>query len=168
MTAPQSRQAIIALGANIGDRHENIRRALALLHESSGIHKIIPSPIFETAPVGIEDQPAFLNLVAALDTTLSPESLMQLLLATETRLGRKREIRWGPRTIDLDLLFFENETRDTPNLILPHPRWHERTFVTIPLQSLLQNPEISHPAWTALRARLQNLSTDPAVRLWKP
>lgn len=151
------RQAIIALGSNLGDRHANVSRALENLRSSPGIHSVMPSPVYETAPVGVEDQPPFLNLVAGVETGLSPEELMTLLLEIEKRLGRIRTTRWGPRTIDLDLLFFEKEERDHPKLTLPHPRWAERSFVTIPLNDLLAWPPFDGPAWDWLRERLHGM-----------
>ncbi len=160
----ECRQAIIALGSNLGDRRAHLSRALSLLEPAPAITAILPSPIYETAPVGVKDQPPFLNMVAGLDTSLSPEELMSLLLKTEEEMGRVRTVRWGSRTIDLDLLFFEQEERRTPGLTLPHPRWSERTFVTIPLKELLTHPAFNRPLWDGLRQRLRDLPLDPDVR----
>jgi 2-amino-4-hydroxy-6-hydroxymethyldihydropteridine diphosphokinase len=161
----QPQQAIIGLGANLGLRRQTIREALRLLQEMPEVSWVVASPVFETAPVGVVDQPAFLNLVAALETSLSPESLMERMLEIEQALGRRRDVRWGPRTIDLDLLFFGSETRNQPGLTLPHPRWSERSFVTIPLKALLAHPRLQDSRWDSLRKQLCDVSPDPNVRI---
>lgn len=162
-------QAIIALGSNLGDRYGKIQAALALLEETPGIHAVLPSPVYETAPVGDVNQPRFLNLVAGVETALSPEDLMARLLEVERELGRRRDTRWGPRTIDLDLLFYENEERTGPGLTLPHPRWRERTFVTIPLRALLlRETSFAGETWDDLRAESRAAGDDPEVKLWQP
>lgn len=161
-------QAIVALGSNLGDRNETLSRALSLLTEAPGITAVIPSPIYETPPVGVTNQPPFLNMVAGVETTLSPEELMALLLETEQEMGRTRTVRWGPRIIDLDLLFFEQEKRQTATLTLPHPRWAERTFVTIPLKDLLAHPAFNRPVWKPLRLCLRDVPQDPAVKKATP
>jgi 2-amino-4-hydroxy-6-hydroxymethyldihydropteridine diphosphokinase len=94
------------------------------------------SPIYRSLPVGVTDQPPFLNAVAALDTELGPDALLDVLLAVEAAHGRVRDVRWGPRTLDLDLVWFEGVVRDDPRLTLPHPRAHEREFVLRPLCDL--------------------------------
>lgn len=160
----QRHQAIVALGTNLGDRSAHLARALELLRTSQGISSVTPSPIYETAPVGVEDQPAFLNMVAGVTTTLTPEELMIHLLDTEQQMGRIRTTRWGPRIIDLDLLFYENETRHAPSLILPHPRWRERSFVTVPLQDLLALPDFRRPVWSPVRERLAEIPPDPEIK----
>jgi len=169
MTSPAPRRAVIALGANIGDRWQNISRAIQLLEATPDVLRVLPSPVFETAPVGDVEQPPFLNLVAGVITTLSPEFLMRRLLQIEEELGRQRDVRWGPRTIDLDLLFHENEERDAPGLTLPHPRWSERTFVTIPLRAFLAKaPEFAGEPWQTIRDQLRSIPDDPDVRRWRP
>lgn len=166
MTGP--RQAIIALGSNLGQRHEHLSRALSLLARTPGIIRVIPSPVYETAPVGVTDQPPFLNMVAGLETTMSPEELMTQLLLIEQQIGRTRTIRWGPRIIDLDLLFFEREERRTPSLTLPHPRWPERSFVTVPLKDLLAHPAFDQPEWAPLRHRLLEVPHDREIKKADP
>lgn len=168
MTFANNREAIIALGANVGDRWENIQQALKQLEETPGIESVVSSPVFETAPVGFENQPAFLNLVAGIQTRLTPEELMVRLFTIEKNLGRRRTVRWGPRTIDLDLIFFAGETRNSPDLILPHPRWAERTFVTIPLRELLLHSPFQGESWETVREQVRQAPPDPDVRLWKP
>lgn len=123
--------AYVGLGANLGDREETIRAAVAAL---PGV--VAVSTLRETDPVGRTDQPRFLNGVAALETELSARELLDLLLAVERELGRERRERWGPRTIDLDLLVFGDEQLDEPGLALPHPRLHERRFALEPLAEL--------------------------------
>jgi 2-amino-4-hydroxy-6-hydroxymethyldihydropteridine diphosphokinase len=123
--------AYIGLGANLGDREETIRAAVAELPDVVAV-----SPLRETDPVGVTDQPRFLNGVAALETELAPRELLDVLLAVERRLGRERRERWGPRTIDLDLLLYGDEVIDEDGLKIPHPRLHERRFVLEPLADL--------------------------------
>jgi len=165
---PPPRQAFVGVGANLGDRPATIRAAIAALRAAPGILDVESSAIYETAPVGITDQPAFLNLVLGLVTTLTPEDLLALLRATERAAGRTRvnEIRWGPRTLDLDLLLFENETRSTPDLTLPHPRMWDRPFVTIPLAQLLSTSQkFSLPP--NFRANLPQSLNAPGITLWQ-
>lgn len=161
-------RAFIGIGSNLGDREANIRSAIDRLRSIEGIHDVRLSPIYETAPVGVTDQPDFLNAAATLKTTLSPEGLLEALLDTERKLGRIRRERWGPRPIDLDLLLYENETRAARNLTLPHPRFRERPFVTTPLLDLLQHPEFDCPPWKALADELSSLRRDPSVRPLHP
>jgi 2-amino-4-hydroxy-6-hydroxymethyldihydropteridine diphosphokinase len=123
--------AYVGLGANLGDRERTIRAAIAQLPDVVAV-----SPLRETDPVGVTDQPRFLNGVAALETELAPRELLDVLLAVERRLGRERRERWGPRTIDLDLLLYGNEVIDEDGLEIPHPRLHERRFVLEPLADL--------------------------------
>jgi len=123
--------AYVGLGANLGDREATIRAAVAQL---PGL--VAVSPLHETDPVGVIDQPPFLNGVAALETELPPRELLDVLLAVERRLGRERGERWGPRTIDLDLLLYGDEVIDEDGLTVPHPRLRERRFVLEPLAGL--------------------------------
>jgi 2-amino-4-hydroxy-6-hydroxymethyldihydropteridine diphosphokinase len=140
--------AYVGLGANLGDREGSIRRAAELL----GARRL--STIIETPPWGITDQPDFLNAVAEVETDLGPRPLLDRLLEVERELGRVRDgKRWGPRTIDLDLLVYGGETSDVPALQLPHPRLHERLFVLVPLAELA--PELVVPG----RGRVANLLT---------
>lgn len=130
--------AFIGLGSNLGDREATVQAALAAL---PGV--VAVSRLRETAPVGVVDQPPFLNGVARLETELSPHELLETLLSVEQGLGRERLERWGPRTIDLDLLLYGNEVVDEPGLTVPHPRLHERRFVLEPLAEL--DPELVVP-----------------------
>ena len=143
-------RAYVGVGANLGDRRATILAALAALPEVIAV-----SELRETAPVGVVDQPPFLNGAAALETELSPRELLDLLLAVERRLGRERRERWGPRTIDLDLLLYGDEAVDEPGLTVPHPRLHERRFALEPLLDL--DPDLAVPGHgrvTDLLARL--------------
>jgi 2-amino-4-hydroxy-6-hydroxymethyldihydropteridine diphosphokinase len=138
--------AYVGLGSNLGDREGTIRAAVA---ELPGLVSV--STLRETDPVGITDQPRFLNGVAALETELAPRELLDVLLTVERRLGRERGQRWGPRTIDLDLLLYGNEVIDETGLTIPHPRLHERRFVLEPLAEL--SPALVVPG----RGRLEDL-----------
>jgi 2-amino-4-hydroxy-6-hydroxymethyldihydropteridine diphosphokinase len=124
-------RAYVGLGANLGDREATIRSALAALPGVAAV-----STLRETEPLGVTDQPRFLNGVAAVETELSPRELLDSLLAVERRLGRERRERWGPRTIDLDLLLYGGEELEEPGLTVPHPLLHERRFVLEPLAEL--------------------------------
>ena len=131
-------KAYVGLGANLGDREETLRRAVELLAAEPGIEVVAVSSLRETEPVGYVDQPAFLNGACAVETELSPRDLLDRLLAIERALGRERGKgpRWGPRTIDLDLLLYGQETVEEPGLTVPHPRLSERSFALEPLVEL--------------------------------
>ncbi len=135
-TAP----AFIGLGSNIEPRQTHLDKAREALESAPGVEVVAMSSIRETAPVGpVTDQPAFLNAAIELRTTLSPRVLLELLLDIERSLGRDRnsEQRWGPRTLDLDLLMYADHFMDEPGLIVPHPRLIERRFVLEPLAELV-------------------------------
>jgi 2-amino-4-hydroxy-6-hydroxymethyldihydropteridine diphosphokinase len=142
--------AYVGLGANLGDREGTIRAAVADL---PGV--VAVSTLRETDPVGITDQPRFLNGVAVLQTELAPRELLDVLLAVERRLGRERGRRWGPRTIDLDLLLYGDEVIDETGLTIPHPRLHERRFVLEPLADLA--PELVVPGHGRVKDLLAKL-----------
>ena len=128
----------MGLGANLGDREGTLRRAVELLAAEPRIEVVAVSTFRETEPVGYVDQPAFLNGACAVDTDLSPRDLLERLLAIERELGRERGQgpRWGPRTIDLDLLLYGEKTVAEPGLTVPHPRLSERSFALEPLVEL--------------------------------
>ncbi|WP_404450834.1 2-amino-4-hydroxy-6-hydroxymethyldihydropteridine diphosphokinase [Virgibacillus necropolis] len=130
----------LALGTNIEPRCTHLQKALHDLGANEHIIIKDKSTVYETAPVGYTDQADFLNMVIQIETTFSPIDLLDVCQQIEQGLGRKREIRFGPRTIDLDILIYNQEDRKTERLILPHPRMHERAFVLIPLYEL--NPEL--------------------------
>jgi 2-amino-4-hydroxy-6-hydroxymethyldihydropteridine diphosphokinase len=144
-------RAYVGLGSNLGDREVTLYAALEALGESSQVDVVAVSAFRETDPVGLVDQPRFVNAAAALETGLSPRELLSLLLDIERDLGRDRrqEKRWGPRTIDLDLLLYEDEVIDEPGLAVPHPRLTERAFVVVPLLELA--PDLTLPDGRRLR-----------------
>jgi 2-amino-4-hydroxy-6-hydroxymethyldihydropteridine diphosphokinase len=133
----QVTRAYVGLGANLGDRSAMLRAALEQLAAEPGVTVVAVSTVRETDPVGIVDQPRFLNAAAAVETDLSARQLLDRLLGIERRLGRTREgPRFGPRTIDLDLLLYGDERLQEPGLEVPHPHLHERAFVLEPLFEL--------------------------------
>ena len=155
---PQPKTAFLGLGSNLGDRHAHLRAALDALDAWPGCHLERASDVVETPAMYVTDQPAFLNLCAQITTTLSPEALLDAALEIERRLGRVRTIDKGPRTIDLDLLFYDDLILHTPRLDLPHPLLHERTFVLIPMSQLA--PALLHPErGESIVAMLQNTQT---------
>ncbi len=130
-------RAYVGLGANLGHRERALREAVDRLAAEPGIEVIGLSGFRETDPVGFDDQPRFLNGAVALDTALGPRPLLEGLLAIESALGRTRDgPRFGPRTLDLDLLLYGSEVVDEPGLQVPHPRLHERRFALEPLAEL--------------------------------
>lgn len=128
--------AYIGLGSNLGDSPDNLRQALRALNSVPEIVVDKVAGLYKTAPVGYTDQAWFYNTVARIQTTFDPHALLALLLQTEDTLGRVRNIRWGPRTVDLDLLLYEDLVIDTPALTVPHPRMLERAFVLVPLSEI--------------------------------
>ncbi|MFC4600613.1 2-amino-4-hydroxy-6-hydroxymethyldihydropteridine diphosphokinase [Cohnella hongkongensis] len=128
--------AYVALGANLGDREASLKEAIRRLRAEPHLELLRLSPVYETAPVGYTDQPSFLNMTIGLLTSLGPVDLLRRLLAIERDMGRVRDIRWGPRNIDLDLLAYGKVEMDTPELTLPHPRMGERAFVLVPLKDI--------------------------------
>jgi 2-amino-4-hydroxy-6-hydroxymethyldihydropteridine diphosphokinase len=133
-------RAYLALGSNLGDRLATLQHAVDALGAVPGIAVTGSSRVWETAPVGGPEQGAFLNAVVELETRLDPFDLLAAASEVETGLGRTREIRWGPRTIDIDILLMDGRTVDEPTLCVPHPRMHERAFVLMPLLELLPDP----------------------------
>lgn len=130
-------RAYVGLGANLGDRERTLREAVAALGAEEGIEVVVISTLRETEPVGVGQQPLFLNGAAAIDTMLGAPELLDRLLAIEERFGRVRVPgEHGPRTLDLDLLLYGDEEIQAPGLVVPHPRLHERPFVLEPLVEL--------------------------------
>lgn len=132
--------AYLALGSNLGDRRRNLVGAIQHLYAQPGIEVISGSWVYETRPVGVVGQPDFLNLVLAIRTTLQPLDLLEACLKIEKEFGRERRERWGPRTLDIDVLLYGNAVLNNDRLTLPHPRMQERAFVLVPLAEL--SPEI--------------------------
>ena len=144
--------AYVGLGSNLGDREATVRRAAELI----GARRL--SKLYETEPWGLVDQPRFVNAVAEVDTPLDASGLLHELLEVERQLGRERiGPRWGPRTIDLDLLLFGEDELDEPGLIVPHPHLHERLFVLEPLADL--DPELAIPGRGKVSALLAGLQS---------
>jgi 2-amino-4-hydroxy-6-hydroxymethyldihydropteridine diphosphokinase len=153
-------RAYVGLGANLGDRRRALRRALELLAADPDVEVVAVSAFRETEPVGLVDQPRFLNAAAALETPLAPRELLDRLLGVERELGRARGERWGPRTIDLDLLVHGDEVVDEPGLSVPHPRVHERRFALEPLAELA--PDLVVPGHGPVRRLLEELLAGPS------
>ena len=147
----------LSLGSNLGDSAAYIRRALELLRDGGAMPEAL-SRLYLTEPQGVVGQPDFLNLAVTVDTALEPERLLRLCLDTEQSLGRVRTERWGPRTIDIDVLLIGARVVDTPQLVVPHPRMHERRFVLEPLCELV--PDQIHPV---LGKSVSQLLSVPAV-----
>ncbi|UHA75297.1 2-amino-4-hydroxy-6-hydroxymethyldihydropteridine diphosphokinase [Paenibacillus sp. 481] len=159
-------EAYIALGANIGEREQTLYAALSKLSEHQEILIEQSSPLYETDPVGYEEQPAFLNMAVRVRTSLDPEALLRYMLDVELQLGRVREVRWGPRSIDLDLLWVEGCTMDTTMLTLPHPRIAERLFVLVPLADVISVEAQALDAF--VQQALGTLEGKEGIRLWSP
>jgi 2-amino-4-hydroxy-6-hydroxymethyldihydropteridine diphosphokinase len=150
-------RAYVGLGSNLGDREASLRGAVAALAAEPGVEVAAVSTLADTEPVGLLDQPRFLNGVVALETTFRPRELLDLLLAVEARFGRDRAVvpAQGPRTLDLDLLVYGDEEIDEPGLRVPHPRLVERAFALRPLAEL--DPELVVPGKGPIRALLARL-----------
>ena len=162
------RNAYIGLGSNVGDRAGNLLLGLRGMMDA-GLEIVRLSRVYETEPVETFAQPAFLNMVAELrgNTLPRPEELMARLLRIENSLGRTREVAMGPRTIDLDLLLYREETSDTQFLTLPHARFHLRRFVLVPLAEIA--PQLIHPTLhRTISELLAALEDHSEVRPWNP
>ena len=158
--------AYISLGSNMGDRLGHLKDAIDELHKDKQISIKKVSSIYETDPVGYTNQGNFLNIVAKLETDYEAEQLLRKCLQVELQLGRERKIRWGPRTIDLDILLYNQDNIETDDLSVPHPRMHERAFVIIPLLEI--EPNIELPAMELpLQKVLEHIPDKEGVRLWK-
>lgn len=156
-------RAFVALGSNLGDPLTTVQSALGALQNLPRSTLAASSSLYLSAPVGLHNQPDFINAVAALDTHLSPEALLEELFAIEARYGRKREYRNSPRTLDLDLLLHGNEIRGTARLTLPHPRMHERAFVLMPLVEIA--PEAVIPGHGPASVLLESVRGQALARL---
>nr|WP_218628012.1 2-amino-4-hydroxy-6-hydroxymethyldihydropteridine diphosphokinase [Sporosarcina sp. E16_8] len=143
----------MSIGSNIGDRYHHLREAVRALHVHEGLTVTSVSSVYETVPVGFTNQADFLNMVVCVETGLAAHDLLEVCKNIEHGLGRIRTIRWGPRTADLDILLYNNDNIKTENLIVPHPRMHERAFVLIPLLEIA--PLMASPM------------VDTGVILWK-
>jgi 2-amino-4-hydroxy-6-hydroxymethyldihydropteridine diphosphokinase len=156
-------RAFVALGSNLGDPQATVQAALAALECLPLSAVVAASSLYLSAPVGLHNQPDFINAVAALDTQLSAETLLEELFAIEVRFGRTRAYLHSPRTLDLDLLLHGGETRRSAQLTLPHPRMHERAFVLLPLVEIAPNAVI--PGHGPAVALLDNVRDQALTRL---
>ncbi len=138
--APERRRAYLGIGSNLGERLGYLQLAVDHLARTDGVTVVGVSPVYETAPVGGPEQPDYLNAVVAVDTTLTPHDLLRVAHGIEAEAERVRTVRWGPRTLDVDVLLVGDERVDDPDLVIPHPRMAERAFVVVPLADL-------DPAW---------------------
>jgi 2-amino-4-hydroxy-6-hydroxymethyldihydropteridine diphosphokinase len=146
--------AYLALGSNLGDRVAHIRSGTAALAAHPAVELLAVSRLYETPPWGPVPQGPYLNACAAIGTTLAPRALLDLCLAIERRAGRERTLRWGPRTLDLDILLYGDAAVDEPDLRIPHPRMMERAFVLVPLADLAADLVV---AGTSIRDALARL-----------
>ena len=153
----------LGLGSNLGDRAQNICEALQHLEKEIRLDRV--SSLYETEPVGLADQPWFLNLVCSGETDLSPQALLCLAKTIEREMGRKKGLRFGPRLIDIDILFYNDLVVSTLELEIPHPRLHERGFTLIPLNEIA--PGLIHPLLgMTIRQLRDSASSLEAVRLY--
>jgi 2-amino-4-hydroxy-6-hydroxymethyldihydropteridine diphosphokinase len=158
-------RVIVGIGSNLGNKEENIRNSIKLIGEKCKILKT--SSFYETEPVGCEEQGWFLNCAVEAETRLEPLELLEFLKSVEKRLGRAKTAKNGPRTIDLDILLYGNEIINEKNLIIPHPRLHQRLFVLEPLKEIA--PELVHPAFGKnIREIHSALDSKKTVKLIKP
>lgn len=159
-------RALVALGSNLGDRAGHLLGAVAALARRPKVRLAGLSRIYETVPVGPAGQGPYLNAVLAVETELGPLELLEVLLAIERAHGRVRRERWGPRTLDLDLLDFGGRVLERPELSLPHPRLHERAFVLVPLAEVA--PDWRHPLLGATATELLAKLDRSGVQPWEP
>nr|WP_285857110.1 2-amino-4-hydroxy-6-hydroxymethyldihydropteridine diphosphokinase [Mesobacillus subterraneus] len=154
------------MGSNMGDRLDYLKKAILHLESHENITVVNTSSIYETDPVGYTNQDQFLNMAIQVMTSLKPFELLDVCLNIEEQLGRKREMRWGPRTLDLDILVYNQENIETEKLTLPHPRMSERAFVILPLLEI--DPNIMLPTMKEpLKSCLQSIPDKEGVRIWK-
>jgi 2-amino-4-hydroxy-6-hydroxymethyldihydropteridine diphosphokinase len=142
-TSVEERRTVLSLGSNLGDRLDNLQEAIDALFDAPGLDFIALSPVYETKPVGGPEQGDFLNVVIVANSRVAPESLLERVLAIEDAMGRTRTVRWGPRTLDIDIVIMGDVTSDDPDLLLPHPRARERAFVLRPWSDI--EPEATLP-----------------------
>ncbi len=145
-------KAYLGLGSNLGDRVGHLEAAFMHLTSTPGIHILRKSTVIETKAWGLEDQPDFLNMVLEIDTVMEPEKLLEQCLKIEEKIGRVRDIKWGPRIIDIDILLYEDQVISKENLEIPHKFMHQRRFVLESLNQLI--PEYEHPI---LKKRIKHI-----------
>jgi len=157
--------AYLSLGTNIGEREQFLRDAIFKLNTHPEIRVLRQSSVYETDPVGFTEQATFLNTVVQVETALLAEELLAYGQEIERQLGRERTIRWGPRTIDVDILLYEQMVIQTEDLVVPHPRMHERSFVLVPLSEL--EPELILPRrQQTITDMIAELPDRESVRIW--
>ena len=156
-------QVYLGLGSNLGNRKNNLEDAVGLIAEFAVIKKC--SSIYETEPWGLKDQPKFLNQVLLVESTLEPNEILSHLKRIEQQMGRKKSVRYGPRLIDLDILFFDELIMNSADLTIPHPRLTERAFVLVPLAEI--SPQLNHPQYhKTIKTLLQDVDAG-GVSLYK-
>ena len=153
------------MGSNMGERADYLFEAIKRLILTGKIKLVNFSSKYETEPVGFDEQDCFLKMASEIQTDLTPVKLLETCLSIEQQLGRKRIIRWGPRTIDLDILLFNQEIIKTDQLTIPHPRMAERAFVLIPLEEM--EPGLIVPEWNQTIGQLANTVAREGVQLWR-
>jgi 2-amino-4-hydroxy-6-hydroxymethyldihydropteridine diphosphokinase len=155
----------LSLGSNLGDRVQNLKEAIKRIESSDKISIKKISSVYETEPVGYENQPRFLNLALQAETILDPQPLLEQLLSIEEQMGRKRGEKWGPRNIDVDILLYDDLVMESDQLIIPHPRMHQRRFVLVPLAQIA--PKLLHPLLKKnVRELLENCEDNSEVKLF--
>lgn len=159
-------RVFISLGSNIGNREGYLKVALSMLQRIPQTKLIQSSPLYETEPIGFKEQEWFLNLIAEIETDLSPQKLLKALQIVEDKLKRERNIPFGPRTIDLDILLYDKRIIDEPNLVIPHPRMHERVFVLVPFCNIAA--DTCHPLLNCtVKELLNHLEKKDSIRPYK-
>jgi 2-amino-4-hydroxy-6-hydroxymethyldihydropteridine diphosphokinase len=153
--------AFLGLGSNLGERRAQLAGAVQMLSADPALRILQGSSVYETKPVGKTDQPDFLNMVVQVNTSLSPLALLSVCLEIEARLGRERRERWGPRTIDLDVLIYGTEKLNDERIVLPHPRMHERSFVMLPLAEIAPDVPVNG-------RKAREIASDPGMAGLRP
>jgi 2-amino-4-hydroxy-6-hydroxymethyldihydropteridine diphosphokinase len=162
-----SHDVYIALGSNISNRFSHLKSAIELLENHPSITLVKSSSIYETEPVGYINQQSFLNMVLYVKTNLEARELLAVTQRIEEQCGRKRDIRWGPRTIDLDILLFDQENMVMDDLLIPHPRMWERAFVMVPLMEVYPSLYAPHLK-QSIQEIYKALPDKEGVRIWSP
>ena len=157
------RRVVFSLGSNVGDREVNLQDGLDSLLEAPGIRPVAVSPVYQTAPVGGPDQDDYYNAVLVVDTDLPARTILERCLAVEEAYGRERTTRWGPRTLDIDVIVIGERRKDDPDFVLPHPRAHERAFVLAPW--LAVDPDAEIPGRGPVRDLLAEIDTSSVTAL---
>ena len=158
----------LCLGGNLGDRMAALLEALQLLDATPGMRRTACSSVYETEPWAVADQPNFLNLVAAYETTLAPPDLLAACKSVEATVGRTPSFRWGPRLIDVDILLYGDEVVDSaePDLQIPHPRMAQRAFVLVPLAEMIPEHSVP-PDGATVHQLLEQVEDGAGVTLWR-